>query len=179
MAHKTALDELDSAQKAISVELQKVSQLQTEKRQFLTLREEFEVEKDARQDLTNENNLIREQLERVVKADHTGSQIWKERETQYRKQIKALEDTIGDDAKDMQKLRLALHQEKINSKRLALKLDETEATVMTGPTIPHPTASPVRTESEPSPIKEVDLNIKTFQTGNRYAVVTTRYSDII
>jgi len=59
LAHRTALDELDSAQKTISIELQKVSKLQTEKRQLMTLKEEFEIEKDARRDLNNENNLIR------------------------------------------------------------------------------------------------------------------------
>ena len=75
LAHRTALDELDLAQKQISSELQKIAKLQAERRSFLTLREEIEVEKDARRDLANENNFMKEQLERVVKADQTGSQV--------------------------------------------------------------------------------------------------------
>ena len=68
-------------------------------------------------------------------------------------------------------MRLALHQEKISNKRLALKLDQTEATLLntTSGLNPVPTSGPVETsgnESEKSPIKEKDLNIKTLPIGH-------------
>ena len=59
IAHQTALNELDSAQRDYSSELQKVSKLQAERRSFLTLKEEIEIEKDAKRDLANENALIK------------------------------------------------------------------------------------------------------------------------
>ena len=82
LAHQSALDELDHAQKAISAEMQKVAQLQAEKRQMMTLREEIQLEKESKRDLANENTLIKEQLDRMLKADQTGSQIWRDRESQ-------------------------------------------------------------------------------------------------
>ena len=59
IAHQTALNELDSAQRDYSTELQKVSKLQAERRSFLTLKEEIEIEKEAKRDLANENALIK------------------------------------------------------------------------------------------------------------------------
>ena len=63
----------------------------------------------------------------------------------------------------MQRLRLDLHKEKMSNKRLTLKLDELEAILAT-------TESTKREEKvtsiATSPIKEVDLNIRTSHTGN-------------
>lgn len=162
IAHQTALDELDSAQRDYSGELQKVSKLQAERRAFLTLKEEIEIEKEAKRDLANENTLIKEQLERAVRADQSGSQIWKDRESQFQNQIRQLEDSIGSDAKDIQRLRLDLHQERMKSKRLALKLEETEVTVQRHQNMP----ANATLEAPRSPIREVDLNVKTAETGN-------------
>ena len=106
---------------------------------------------------------ISEQLERAVKADQSGSQIWKERESQFQKQIRQLEDSIGSDAKDIQRLRLDLHQERMKNKRLALKLEETESLAQK----PKEISDFPKREEPRSPIKEMDLNIKTTETGNR------------
>ena len=108
-------------------------------------------------------SIFSEQLERAVKADQSGSQIWKERESQFQKQIRQLEDSIGSDAKDIQRLRLDLHQERMKNKRLALKLEETESLAQKPKEMPD---FPKREEPR-SPIKEMDLNIKTTETGNR------------
>ena len=107
--------------------------------------------------------IISDQLERAVKADQSGSQIWKERESQFQKQIRQLEDSIGSDAKDIQRLRLDLHQERMKNKRLALKLEETESLAQK----PKEISDFPKREEPRSPIKEMDLNIKTTETGNR------------
>ena len=66
---------------------EKVAQLQSERRQMMNLKEEIQLEKESKRDLANENTLIKEQLDRMLKADQTGSQIWRDRENQYQKQI--------------------------------------------------------------------------------------------
>lgn len=35
----------------------------------------------------------------MLKADQTGSQIWRDRENQYQKQISQLEEAVGADAR--------------------------------------------------------------------------------
>ena len=75
-----------------------------------------------------------------------------------------MEDSIGSDAKDIQRLRLDLHQERMKNKRLALKLEETESLAQ------KPKEDFPKREEPRSPIKEMDLNIKTNDTGNRYVI---------
>ena len=78
---------------------EKVAQLQSERRQMMNLKEEIQLEKESKRDLANENTLIKEQLDRMLKADQTGSQIWRDRENQYQKQITQLEEAVGADAR--------------------------------------------------------------------------------
>ena len=78
---------------------EKVAQLQSERRQMMNLKEEIQLEKESKRDLANENTLIKEQLDRMLKADQTGSQIWRDRENQYQKQISQLEEAVGADAR--------------------------------------------------------------------------------
>ena len=79
--------------------MQKIAQLQSERRQMTNLKEEIQLEKESKRDLANENTLIKEQLDRMLKADQTGSQIWRDRENQYQKQISQLEEAVGADAR--------------------------------------------------------------------------------
>jgi len=166
LAHQSALDELDHAQKNVSLEMQKVTQLQVERRQMMTLKEEIQLEKETRRDLANENTLIKEQLDRILKADQTGSQIWRDREGQYQKQIAQLEQAVGADASDLQRLRLDLHKEKMSNKRLTLKLDELEAIITTSEGNVMATPAPSNKLDATTTIKEVDLNVITSETGN-------------
>ena len=66
---------------------------------MMNLKEEIQLEKESKRDLANENTLIKEQLDRMLKADQTGSQIWRDRENQYQKQITQLEEAVGADAR--------------------------------------------------------------------------------
>lgn len=42
--------------------MQKIAQLQSERRQMTNLKEEIQLEKESKRDLVNENTLIKEQL---------------------------------------------------------------------------------------------------------------------
>ena len=42
--------------------MQKIAQLQSERRQMTNLKEEIQLEKESKRDLANENTLIKEQL---------------------------------------------------------------------------------------------------------------------
>ena len=95
LAHKAMSRELDSAQEMTKLEMEKVAKLQSEKRQMMTIREELSLEQEAKRDLEIERDMIKEQLQRVIRADQAGSNIWKERETQFQRQLKLMEETLG------------------------------------------------------------------------------------
>ena len=95
IAHKTTLNELDSAQHLVTCEMEKVAKLQSDKRTMLALKEEVQLEHEARKDLETERDLMREQLNRVIRAENTGSNIWKEREAQFQRQIEMMEARDG------------------------------------------------------------------------------------
>ena len=75
--------------------MEKVAKLQSDKRMMLALKEEVQLEHEARKDLETERDLMREQLNRVIRGENTGSNIWKEREAQFQRQIKMMEARDG------------------------------------------------------------------------------------
>lgn len=95
LANKTTLNELDSAQHMVSSEMEKVAKLQGDRRSMLALREEIQLEQESRKDMETERNMIKEQLDRVIRADAAGNNIWKEREAQFQRQVDMMEQSIG------------------------------------------------------------------------------------
>jgi len=68
---------------------------QGDRRSLLALKEEIQLEKESRKDMETERDMIKEQLDRVIRADQAGNNIWKERENQFQRQIDMMEQSIG------------------------------------------------------------------------------------